>query len=69
MPMSPAEKAIQKKRRAELRQIRRARKADAAAALRELTALRKQADKIIAHYKQADARLARRAAILETRLS
>jgi len=55
-------------RRKELKAIARERKAKAIATLRDLTALRKQADKLIKTHQQSDRLLARRARIVESRL-
>lgn len=65
--MSP-QKAIAKQRRAELREIARRRKALATQAHRDLVALRRQADKLIKLHGEQDRILARRAAIVESRL-
>ncbi|HRQ88154.1 MAG TPA: hypothetical protein PLA50_05115 [Bacteroidia bacterium] len=62
--MTPIDKA----RRAEIRKLTRDRKALSAQALKDLTGLRKQADKIVARHREADAILARRIQIVESRL-
>lgn len=67
MSKSP-QSALNSQRRAELRDLRRRRKALASAALKEIAALGKQADKIAARHREVDQALARRAGILETRL-
>lgn len=67
MPAS-IEKSMNVHRRREIRTLTRERKTKAAAALRELTALRKQASKIVASHKTTDAILARRIAIVQSRL-
>ena len=62
--MTPIDKA----RRAEIRKLTRDRKALAAQALKDLSSLRTQADKIVARHREADAILARRIQIVESRL-
>ena len=59
---------MNKGRRKELASLKRDSKRAAAAALKQLTALRKEADKIIRLHQKADAAHARRIAILEGRL-
>lgn len=67
--MKSIERSTNALRRKELKNITRERKARATATLRDLAALRKQADKLIKHHRQSDAILARRAAIVQSRLS
>jgi|GEM_PF-2587096 len=64
-----AAKATERARKRELQMLRRDRKAIAAIALREITSLGKQAAKIAGHHKQQDSVLARRVAIVQSRLS
>lgn len=63
------EAATNKERRRELRSLKTARKQSARESLKALSALRKQADRLVASHKETDTKLARRIAILETRLS
>lgn len=62
------ESAMNKERRRELRQLKRAEKAAAATALKQLTVLRKEADKIVRLHRKGGEAIARRIAILEGRL-
>lgn len=55
-------------RRREIRTLTSERKREAATALRTLTALRKQADKIVKDHQIKDKILARRIAIVQSRL-
>jgi len=68
MKKSTPAKATAREQRRELAALKRERKSTDARSLREITALRKQADKLVARHRENDNRLARRIAILETRL-
>lgn len=68
MKKSTQAKATAREHRKELVALRRERKTAGSSALREITALRKRADKLVASHRESDAKLARRIAILETRL-
>ncbi len=61
--------ADDRQRRAELREIKARRRELAASAHRDLRDLRRQADRIVARHREQDAPLARRAAIVTTRLA
>lgn len=63
------EAATNKERRRELRSLKTARKHSAKQHLKTLSDLRRAADKVVASHRETDAKLARRIAILETRLS
>jgi hypothetical protein len=68
MKSNSIQSAMNRERRKELATLRRDSKAAASDALRKLTALRKEADKVIRLHQKADAARARRIAILEGRL-
>jgi hypothetical protein len=68
MKSTPAS-ALAKERRAELRSLIRERKRSADAALKQITSLKKQADKLVAAHRESDAKITRRISILESRLS
>lgn len=63
------EAATNKERRRELRALKTARKQSTKQHLKTLTDLRRAADKVVASHRETDTKLARRIAILETRLS
>jgi hypothetical protein len=60
--------AMNKERRKELAELKRAEKAAVSTALKAITALRKEADKIDRAYRKASASRTRRIAILEGRI-
>lgn len=62
-------KATARVQKRELRALKTARKQSTRESLKALSALRKQADRLVASHQENDAKFARRIAILETRLS